>query len=220
VRSLDLSLRPPPERTPEVFAILADSPALASARLHEWNPAADESLTAFFVCDGDRGPVVEGLAASPLVLDVEASPFGEERFGLLVRLERGADPFVERVFEAVTSAGLIVGKPVVYREGRVRARLLGTDETLAAVLDRIPDAVSVTVEAIRALEKDPRAGFWALPPRQREALRTAVDLGYYEQPRRATHEDVARALGCSSSTASEHLQKAAARLVRAAVAGG
>ncbi len=55
--------------------------------------------------------------------------------------------------------------------------------------------------------------------RQRAAVRAAVDLGYYDQPRRATHGDVAERLGCAASTASEYLRKAEAKLVRAAMVG-
>jgi len=36
-------------------------------------------------------------------------------------------------------------------------------------------------------------------------------LGYYESPRRATRDDVA-AVGCSPTTAGEHLRKAEARV--------
>lgn len=217
VRSLDVTLRPPPDLVPAAFGHIADSPALAVARLHGWNPGADESITAFFVCEGERKPVLEGLSGSALVQDVSTSPFGDERFGLLVRLARGADPFVERVFAAITGAGLIVQKPVVYRDGQVRSRLIGDEETLSATIDRIPEVIDVSVEAIRSLENDPRAGIWGLTSRQRAAIRTALELGYYEQPRDATHREVAAALGCSSSTASEHLKKAEARLIRAAV---
>ncbi|MEF8839041.1 MAG: helix-turn-helix domain-containing protein [Haloarculaceae archaeon] len=219
MRSLDVRLRPPPAVAPEAFALVADNPALAVARLHEWNPGADDSITAFYVCEGAQAPVVEALAAAPLVQEVSASGFDDNRFGLLVRLERGGDPFVERLFAAITSPGLIVTKPIVYRDGQVRARLLGTDETLSAVLEQIPGPIDVTVEAIRPLQDDPRAGFQGLTAGQRAALRAAIDLGYYENPREATHDDVAAALGCASSTASEHLRKAEARLARGAVLG-
>ncbi|MEF8906631.1 MAG: helix-turn-helix domain-containing protein [Haloarculaceae archaeon] len=42
-------------------------------------------------------------------------------------------------------------------------------------------------------------------------------MGYYDQPRATTHEEVAPQLGCAPNTASEHLQKAEAKLVNAVV---
>jgi predicted DNA binding protein len=54
-----------------------------------------------------------------------------------------------------------------------------------------------------------------LSDRQQAALETALELGYYNQPREATHEDIARELGCAANTATTHLQKGEAKLVRA-----
>lgn len=47
----------------------------------------------------------------------------------------------------------------------------------------------------------------ALTERQREVVRTAYDLGYYEVPREASTDDVAAALGIDPSTVAEHLQR-------------
>jgi predicted DNA binding protein len=54
-----------------------------------------------------------------------------------------------------------------------------------------------------------------LSDRQREALEVAVELGYYDTPREATHTDIAAELDCAPNTASDHLQKGEAKLVRA-----
>jgi predicted DNA binding protein len=47
-----------------------------------------------------------------------------------------------------------------------------------------------------------------LTERQMNTLKTAVELGYFDTPRRASIKDVARKLGISPSTAVEHLRKA------------
>jgi len=60
-----------------------------------------------------------------------------------------------------------------------------------------------------ALENDPvtvRRG--RLTDRQREALETAVSMGYFEYPRQANASDVAEAMGIGSSTFIEHLTAA------------
>ncbi|MFQ3294867.1 MAG: putative DNA binding protein [Halobacteriales archaeon] len=54
--------------------------------------------------------------------------------------------------------------------------------------------------------------------RQRVAVLAALELGYYDTPRRATHEEVADAIWVAPSTVSEHLQKAELKLVRATMA--
>ena len=48
----------------------------------------------------------------------------------------------------------------------------------------------------------------ALTERQREVVRTAYDLGYYEVPRTVSSDEVAAELGLEPSTVTEHLQRA------------
>jgi predicted DNA binding protein len=93
-------------------------------------------------------------------------------------------------------------------------RLVGPTDRLQAAVDATPEGVETSIERVGEydLGRPPVPG--ALPDRQREALEVALEAGYYDVPRGATREDVARRLGCAPSTASEHLRKAEARLVR------
>jgi predicted DNA binding protein len=47
-----------------------------------------------------------------------------------------------------------------------------------------------------------------LTERQMDVLKTAISMGYFDTPRRASIKDVARGLKISPSTAVEHLRKA------------
>lgn len=58
-----------------------------------------------------------------------------------------------------------------------------------------------------------------LTGRQREVLETAYDLGYYEVPREATADEIARRLDLDRSTVTEHLQRAERNLVSALLSG-
>lgn len=53
----------------------------------------------------------------------------------------------------------------------------------------------------------------AFTDRQYEVLRTAHEMGYFEQPKEATSADVAAALGISVSTFSEHLATTQSKLL-------
>jgi len=57
----------------------------------------------------------------------------------------------------------------------------------------------------------------ALTDRQREVLRTAHDLGYFDVPRAASTEAVAAALDLDDSTVAEHLQRAERNLVETVI---
>lgn len=56
-----------------------------------------------------------------------------------------------------------------------------------------------------------------LTDRQREALLTAAEMGYFEIPRRASLADVAAELGITASSLSERLRRAQSRLIETAV---
>lgn len=57
-----------------------------------------------------------------------------------------------------------------------------------------------------------------LTDRQREALRTAYELGHFEVPRQASLEEVAAELGITASSASERIRRAQTQLVQETVA--
>lgn len=211
-----------PDIAPEPFKVIADSSVVDEARLLDWNLGAEESVTALYAIDGDCEAARAALAETPEIDAVSASPTGGDADGsdggyLLVQLDRTAAPLMETVFDLVSTPGLVVVKPVVYRDGRAQGRLVGEDDILQTVVDRLPERVGTDIREIGPTGSVPlpEARASSLSDRQREAVRAALDLGYYDHPRRATHEDVAERLDCAPSTASEHLQKAEAALVRA-----
>jgi DNA-binding CsgD family transcriptional regulator len=96
-------------------------------------------------------------------------------------------------------------------DGRLRVEMIGeTNAALRDALGAVPDGVDVTVERLGPYPSDDVDAL--LTARQREVLATARELGYYETPRRATHEDVADRIGLSVGTVTEHLQKIEARV--------
>ncbi len=54
-----------------------------------------------------------------------------------------------------------------------------------------------------------------LPERQRTVLEKAIEMGYYDRPRRCTQRDIANSLDIKQATVSEHLQSAEATIIHA-----
>ena len=73
---------------------------------------------------------------------------------------------------------------------------------------------SYDIEVLETGEHRPEVGdlFLSLTERQREVLETAVGIGYYDNPRQATHEDIAARVDASPSTVGEHLRKIESRV--------
>nr|WP_244995667.1 helix-turn-helix domain-containing protein [Halomicroarcula pellucida] len=93
-------------------------------------------------------------------------------------------------------------------------RIVGPHQRLQAAVDATPSGVDTVIQQVGEYDLGRPPIPPALPPRQRDALAVALDAGYYDVPRTANRDDVAARLDCAPSTASEHLQKAEAHLVR------
>lgn len=123
------------------------------------------------------------------------------------------------MFEALTQDRLIRVPPMVFRaDGTVTVSLIGVAEEIQTAVDEIPDIVDVTIEEVTGVGRATGAAGSLLSDRQRAALDAALDLGYYDIPRNASHEDVADAIDCAPSTAAEHLRKAESAVLRSVFA--
>ncbi|MDS0294885.1 helix-turn-helix domain-containing protein [Halogeometricum luteum] len=114
--------------------------------------------------------------------------------------------------------------PVRYEGGAKRCRVLALDPaSLTAVYrELLADGLAVDVRSKRranaVAEGVPPSPADLLPdlsPRQYDALRAAVEGGYYEIPRETTTEELAAELGVGRRTAEEHLRRAENKLVGA-----
>lgn len=105
---------------------------------------------------------------------------------------------------------LVVVPPVRFDEDAVMGMtIVGDGRDIQQVLGDLPEAVEVTVEEVGTYDRRGGTPAGALTDRQLEAVRAALELGYYEVPREASLADVADALGCAESSASMLLRRAA-----------
>ncbi len=112
-----------------------------------------------------------------------------------------------------------------YREGRrYRWRIvLANDAPIHDFFDALGDEVGhcAGVEMLRLTDLDPDRSreerIESLPKEQRDALRVAVERGYYETPRRIDLSELAEQLDVPRSTLSYRLRRAEAELATAFV---
>jgi predicted DNA binding protein len=115
----------------------------------------------------------------------------------------------------VLSSHECVAELTEIREGRLHYEVTLPDRTglapLVADLRESTDSVDVTRIFTAGEEAEDCA---TLTEKQRKTLMTAIELGYYDQPRRATLDDVAERHDITSSAASQRLNSVKRRLVR------
>jgi hypothetical protein len=90
---------------------------------------------------------------------------------------------------------------------------VGDQDTLSYVMDEYIDAgIPMDLRAMTDYH-GPTGVLDSLTHRQRQVVRTAYEMGYYEVPRRVSTADVASELDLDQSTVSEHLQRAERNLL-------
>lgn len=108
---------------------------------------------------------------------------------------------------------LIIDTPIECVDGGMKVTVVGTHDNLRKAMGDFPAELDVTVRSAGPFSPSDRGLLEPLTERQLEVFRTAVENGYYDMPRQATHKDLAGELDCSPSTVDEHLRKAEARVV-------
>lgn len=124
-----------------------------------------------------------------------------------------APPAVSVLRDHLTSDSLVVLLPASFHaEGSVELTVVGSQSDLSEAMTNLPN-FSLTVLEVGPYRSGHTHRGAVLTDRQRTVLQTAYECGYYETPRRSSHEEIASELGCASSTVGEHLRKAEGRLV-------
>lgn len=217
MKHIRITARPDPDRAPPFVAYLLESPDVAEARAVDWNRAATDTTIHLYAIDGDVEGFGDAAEDTVGVETVALSAIDEPRSYALLSVQDDEVAMFGVIEEALARAGLVVRRPLVYRDGEIHGHVVGDPGPLQTVVDRAPDALSLRVEGVGQFPSARANPASELSDRQWEALEAALDLGYYDQPREATHEEIAERLDCAPSTASTHLQKAEARLVNAVI---
>lgn len=147
------------------------------------------------------------LQADPDVNECEILPMTENRCYCFVSGTGTRDAW--RLWEQFMSGSLMTIPPAEWNpDGSYTFTIIGTQADIQSAVETVPESVSVTVEAVGGTDVAEDSVLDRLTDRQRVAVETAIECGYYDAPRGATIADVAHELDCATSTAAEHLHKA------------
>lgn len=208
MKSLQLRIEHTADTIDPNHRFVCESPAVEREVLLEGKTDGDQRTLLFYV-DGDAAAYESVLADRPDVLGYDLTSDGPDAFFCYVRVAN--DERDAHLVDAFERATVVVAGPVVFHpDMTMELTIVGHATDLQAVVDDLPDAMSVDVTRVGEYAGWHQRG---LTDRQREIVRAAWRVGYYEVPRDAGVEAVADEVDCAVSTASDLLRRAEATLV-------
>ncbi|WP_115863854.1 helix-turn-helix domain-containing protein [Halorussus litoreus] len=195
---------------------LADEPSIQREAIHHIELLAGETVLTLAEGSGNRQRYEQLMSESPHV--EEALVAGDDRW--LATSQFTAQGPVQQLLEWRRESDLVVETPIpINDDGSMRITYLGDEADFQELYDKAVEATSLGLEVVETGEYDPDVDAFmrCLTSRQQEVLQAAVEVGYYREPRSATHEDVAEAVGIAPTTAGTHLRKIESRVFGALV---
>jgi hypothetical protein len=205
MRFVDIVVRPEGGWSSFGNAIAGD-PAVRREAIHQLNLMDDGSVVMLYELSGETERIHDALDSH---FEARAYQVSEIEGNVLVYAHHEPNPLVEGLLDIPQRFGIVIDTPMEFtRDGGLRLTLVGEEDDIRQVMGVIPEEVSHTVEKTGTYRPGTERLFAELTDRQQEILLTALEMGYYEQPRRATYKDIAEELDCTKTTIGEHLRKA------------
>ena len=211
MKYLKLSISPTARAIHPIDRVLAGHGAVNREALLHVGAWADGTTVLLYRVTGNGDAFDDALAEQPEVFDHDVVDLGGNGYHAFVQAE--ATDGGATLLDIAHEHTLIIDTPLEFTEEGLRATLVGTHENLRVALGDIPNGMDVSVDSAGTYALGSEDLLSPLTDRQLEVFETAVEEGYYDVPRKATHKDIAENLGCAPSTVDEHLRKAESRVV-------
>ena len=211
MRYVKVSLIPTEGDIDPVGDRIAAEPSLTREAILHINRLNDGTVVLLTQLRGDPGALEAILEDREDVISYNVSTL---RDGVQAYLHAEPNETAASLLNLTQEHEFVLDTPIEYGpEGGIRVAVIGEEETVRQAIEDVPEGIRVELEQLSDYDPELRELSSMLTDRQREILDTAAELGYYEVPRRATHQDIADELDLSTTTVGEHLRKIEARML-------
>jgi len=192
---------------------IGGAPGITREAMLHLDLLSDGTAMAVYLLSGDPSALTEVLESTPKVRSFHLFNTDGGQFHAHVHFEPD-DPLLS-LLQLGDRYRTVMEPPIEFVDdgGSIRVTIGGIQAMVQRAADDFPEGVEVTVEQIGEYDPSRDSMVASLTERQREVLEVAIERGYYDIPRRATHEDLATDLDCSAGTVGEHLRKIEARVL-------
>ncbi|RDI70708.1 helix-turn-helix domain-containing protein [Halopelagius longus] len=163
------------------------------------------ALVTLEVRTADGGDVVRRFETAPEVIELETLHTDSEV--VLLQFLTGSS----KAYDPLYDSGCISIYPTILRNGRFSVHVVAGHDSLSAYLEEL--AAAEIPYRVSSLTHSHEAAAAVLTARQREFVETAIERGFYDDPRTCTLTELAETLGIHKSAASRLRQRAESRLI-------
>lgn len=179
-------------------------PSIQRRAIHSIKLLDDGTIAMLGEIEGDLDRYREIMESSPVVRAFTVS--GDESGYVYSQVETSEQ--TRTMLERRDAGDFIIDMPIEYTEdGARKVTIIGQEESLLE-LSELFDVGDTDIELVSMGPYAPEAeGVFAdLTDRQREVLETALRMGYYEDPRGTTFEEIASELDIDHGTVGRHIR--------------
>ena len=181
-----------------------DRAGLERRAIHRFRLLEDGTVVTLYERAGDPDVAQEVLEDHEAVESVTTTALGERVF---VHVQFVPNDLIESIFAIPQNHDVVLDMPMEYAEGgALRVTAIGKLETFREAMEEMTEDVDLDLLSMGEYVPGDEGLYAQLTERQREILATAVEEGYYEVPRQASHQDIADHLDIAPATVGEHLR--------------
>lgn len=209
MRQLKLLLVPEHHGFHPADAALAKHPSVTRERIHYINVLDEDTMVTLYEVTGDVDRALRILQERSDVLTVDVA--GDEDGILYIHLET-VDPSRSLV-KIVDQKQIVLEYPLRYTDRGLVLTLGGTENVLRETAMEFSSLVKTELIQWGDYRQELDGIARHLTDRQAELFKIALEMGYFDVPRNATHEDIGERVGVTSSTVAEILQRVESKIL-------
>ncbi|MFC7078536.1 helix-turn-helix domain-containing protein [Haloarcula halophila] len=179
--------------------------------IHHVELLTDETVLLLAEASGDQEQYREIMERSPHVSSYLTA--GEDPWMAVSQFE--PTEVVRNSLQLQRESPLVLDTPIRFTaDDTLKVTYLGTDDVFSDLYDYVESVDYMDVDVLQTGEYESDGSTFSrmITDRQEEVLETAVELGYYDEPRQASLEDISDVVGIRPGTVGEHLRKAEHRV--------
>ncbi|GAA0521123.1 helix-turn-helix domain-containing protein [Halorubrum aquaticum] len=190
---------------------LTDDPSINRRAIHYVELLADDTVLLFAEASGSQERYRQIMEESSHVISYLTA--GADRWMAVSQFDP-TEP-VQRALELQRESFLVVDTPIRFTaDDSLKITYLGTDEIFRKLYEYVESVEYMAIDVLETGDYEANGSSFSrmITSRQEEILETAVDLGYYNEPRQASLEDISEVVGITPGTVGEHLRKVEERV--------